>query len=113
MRVLLDENLPVDFASLVTWHVVETVSGLGWSGVKNGELLERMEGRFDALLTMDRNLPHQRNVAALPFGIVVIQARSNRMVHLRPLVPQVLSALEGLRAGELRRVPAGLEPRAR
>jgi hypothetical protein len=50
MRVLLDENVPVDLASLLDRHNVETVSGLGWDGVKNGELLLRMRGRFDALL---------------------------------------------------------------
>ena len=54
MRVLLDENVPVDLAGLIGDHDVETVSGLGWSGIKNGELLHWMHGRFDALVTMDR-----------------------------------------------------------
>lgn len=50
MRVLLDENIPVDLAGLLSGHDAQTVSGLGWDGVKNGELLRRMQGIFDANL---------------------------------------------------------------
>ncbi|MBS0181162.1 MAG: hypothetical protein JSS39_02060 [Nitrospira sp.] len=77
-------------AGLLSGHDAQTVSGLGWDGVKNGELLCRMQGTFDALVTMDRNLPHQQNLAVQPFGIVLIKAPSNRMVHLRPLVFEIL-----------------------
>ena len=104
MRVLLDENIPLDLASLLVDHDVVTVSGLGWNGVKNGELLRRMGSRFDALVTMDRNLPHQQNLEIQPFGVVLIVAPSNRMIHIRPLVAQGLEALSGIRPGELRQV---------
>lgn len=49
MRVLLDENVPVDLALELGGHEVATVIGLGWEGIKNGELLRRAGGRFDAL----------------------------------------------------------------
>lgn len=104
MRVLLDENLPADLAGLLGGHDVETVSGLGWNGVKNGELLRRMHGAFHALVTMDRKLPRQQNLKALPFGVVLVEARSNRMIDLRPLVPNMLVALDGISPGELRRI---------
>ena len=106
MRVLLDENVPVDVAGLLRGHEIATVAGLGWKGITNGELLARMSGRFDALVTMDRNLPHQQNLSAHPFGVVLVEAPSNRMVHLRPLVPAVLEALLGIEPGQLRRVGA-------
>ena len=104
MRVLLDENVPVDLTSLLGRHHVETVTGLGWDGVKNGELFLRMRGGFDALVTMDRRLPHQQNLPVQSFGVVLVQAASNRMIHLRPLGPAILEALDGIRPGELRRV---------
>lgn len=97
MRVLLDENVPADLASLLGAHDVETVSGLGWAGVKNGELLRRIRGRFDALVTMDANIPHQQNLAVQPFGVVLVEAPSNRMVHPRALLPEILAALDGVR----------------
>lgn len=59
-----------------------TVADAGWTGVTNGELLRRASGHFDALLTMDRNLQHQQNLAQLPFGVILIRAPSNRLPHL-------------------------------
>lgn len=97
--------MPVDLGPALAGHEVATVSSLGWEGVENSELLRRAAGRFDALLTMDQGLPSQHDVPALPLGVVLVRARSNRMVHLRPLVPAI-QALEGLRPGELRRVGA-------
>jgi hypothetical protein len=99
VRVLLDENLPHDLAGLLAGHDVETVAGRGWAGIQNGELLERAAGTVDAFLTMDRKLPEQRNAGAFPFGILVIQAPSNRLLHLRPLVPAILRALSTLSPG--------------
>ncbi|WP_290650873.1 hypothetical protein [Aquisalimonas sp.] len=96
----------MDFAALMIGHDAHTVSGMGWDGLKNGELLRRMAGRFDVLVTMDANLPHQQNLTAQPFGVVLVQAASNRLVHLEPLVPTILAAVGDVGAGELRRVGA-------
>jgi predicted nuclease of predicted toxin-antitoxin system len=104
VRVLLDENLPVELVSGLSGHQVETVTGLGWQGIQNGELLARMAGRFDALVTMDKNLKDQQPLAAQPFGVVLVRAASNRMVHLRSVLPDLLTALNDLSPGELRRV---------
>ncbi len=104
VRVLLDENLPYDLVGELPGHEVFTVQSLGWSGVKNGELLRRMRGVFDALVTMDKNLEKQQALAGQPFGTVIVRATSNRMLHLRPLLGALLEALTDLQPGELRRV---------
>lgn len=104
MRILLDENLPIDLARRLEPHEVQTVTGVGWEGVKNGELLRRAAENFDAFLTMDRNLEFQQPLARQPFGIVLIRASSNRMAHLEPLLPLILEALDGLNAGDVRHV---------
>ena len=106
MRVLLDENLPHDLASELVEHDVATVQGLGWAGIKNGELLQRATDKIDAFLTMDRNIEHQQNVGALSFGIVLIRARSNRMPDLRRLVKDILGALEHVEGGQIQHVGA-------
>jgi len=80
MRILLDENFPVDFAKLLVGHEVATVYNLGWSGIKNGELLRRAYSVCEVFVTLDRNLEFQKNIKVLPFGIVVVCARSNRVV---------------------------------
>ena len=104
MRVLLDENLPVHLAAELAGHEVGTVAGLGWRGIKNGELLHRAQRSFEVLVTMDRNLEFQQNISGLQLSILLILAHSNRMVDLRPLVPAILEAIETGHPGELKRV---------
>ena len=91
---------------LLVGHTVETVAGRGWAGVRNGELLTRASGTFDAFLTMDRRLPDQQRIAQLPFGVILLVAPSNRLIHLRPLVPDVLRVLPTVAAGSLHVVGA-------
>ena len=102
MRLLLDECVPRpllrDLADVDAHHVVD----LGWSSKRNGELLNLMLGqKFDALLTVDQNLPFQQNLRASGVGVVVIVAATNRVQELRPLMSQVRDVLNGLRPGEL------------
>ena len=104
MRLLLDEHLPIGLSAELHGHAVDTVSGRGWTGIKNGELLRRMTGQYDVLVTMDRSIEFQQRLSTLPFGIVLVRARSNRMQDLRPLVPSILSARDAVDASRIRRV---------
>jgi hypothetical protein len=99
VRVLLDEHLLVDLGRDLHGHQVDTVVGRGWAGVKNGDLLQRMRGEYEVLLTMDRGLEFQQNISALPFGVLLIRADSNRMA-----VPAILEALSAIKAGRVCRV---------
>jgi hypothetical protein len=101
VRLLLDENLPHDLGRRLSGHQVSTVVGEGWAGVQNGALLKLASGRFDAFLTMDRRLPTQQRISDLPFAVILLHAFSNRMVHLDPLVPELLRTLPGAAAGAL------------
>ena len=104
MRALLDENIPVDFAAELQGHDVSTVVGLGWSGVLNGELMRRARECCDVFVTLDRNIEFQRNISALPFGVIVVRAISNRMIHLRPLTAAILLAVSAAKPGQLDKV---------
>ncbi len=106
VRILLDENLPVDLAKELPGHTVDTVRALDWSGVANGELLRRTAENHEVFVTMDRNLEHQQRIQAFPFGIVVIHAASNQLKHLRPMLPELLAVFQTVRPGELVRVGA-------
>ena len=57
--------------------------------------------RFEALLTVDRNLPFQQNLRASGLAVVIAVARTNRVKELRPLMPQLLDALGIVKAGEV------------
>jgi hypothetical protein len=62
MRLLLDEQLPTGLPAELSGHTVDTVSGRDWSGIKNGELLRRMSGQYDVLVTMDRSTEFQQRI---------------------------------------------------
>ena len=104
MRVLLDEQLPIDLAAALQGHSVDTVVGRGWTGITNGELLRRMGTEYEALVTMDRGIEFQQNLAAASVGVLLVRARSNRMIHLLPLVPAILEALPLIKPGQLHRI---------
>jgi hypothetical protein len=104
VRVLLDENLPHDLIKALSAHEVLTVQGLGWAGVKNGELLLRASGRVDAFVTMDRKLEHQQDLTKLSFGVILVVARSNRVQDLLAIVPGLIEALKRSRPGTFEQV---------
>ena len=106
MRVLLDENLPHDLIAELIGHDAVTLQGLGWSGVKNGDLLRRAAGQIDGFVTMDRNLEREHDLTILPFGVIVLLARSNRMHHLLPVVPALLERLTRIKPGLVEHVGA-------
>ena len=103
MRLLLDEQLPIGLAAELPGQTVDTVSGRGWSGIKNGELLRRMSGQYDVLVQWTAASSSNSASRHCPFGIVLVRARSNRMEHQRPLVPSILSALDAVNPGRIRR----------
>ena len=55
-----------------------------------------MRGQYDVLVTMDRGLEFQQRISTLPFGIILVRARSNRIEDLKPLAPSILSALDAI-----------------
>lgn len=71
MRILLDESLPKELQSELPGHEVRTVQEMGWSSLKNGELLSRGAGHFDAFLTADQNIQYQQNLSTLAVSVVV------------------------------------------
>lgn len=62
MRILIDECLPVALKGNLTamGHECQAVRHAGFGSKKNGELLTIAEGRWDVLLTSDRNIKYQQ-----------------------------------------------------
>jgi hypothetical protein len=106
MRVLLDECLPEGLRAELPGHQVLTVRQAGLAGKKVGDLLTAASGRFDAFITMDRSLQWQQQVSAFDLGVVIIRARSNSLLSIRPLVPDLLRLLPIVSPGQVVRVGA-------
>lgn len=104
--------MPLPFARDIVGHEVQTVRRLGWMGTQNGELLRQAAAAgFDAIVTMDRNMPYQPNLGAIELGIVVVRAPSNRLEALQPLAGEIAAALDMLDRGQV--VQVGRSPRQR
>ena len=107
MRILLDECVPRPLRREFPGHEIRTIRETGWTGKKNGELLALMAGAgFEVLLTVDRNLRHQQNLAASSVSVLVMVASTNRLADLIPLAPSVEIALRHLRPGNAVEVSA-------
>ncbi len=101
MRVILDECLPRRLGLELSGHVVSTVPQAGWAGIANGRLLACIQGNYDAFVTIDKNLSAQQKTAGLSFGVIVLQAPSNKLEDVKPLVPQILAVLLSLQPGQV------------
>jgi predicted nuclease of predicted toxin-antitoxin system len=103
MRILIDECLPAPITRSFTPHGHEcrTVRETGFAGKKNGELLSLAGGEWDVLLTNDKNIKYQQNMAGRRISIIVLLARSSRLSDLLPLVPECLRILSSIRPGQI------------
>jgi hypothetical protein len=106
MRLLLDESVPRRFRQALPAHTVKTSVEMGWGGMKNGALLARAAAEFEAVITVDQNLPYQQNIATLPIAVVVLVAPSNELRSLLPLVPRLEEMLATLQPRSLVRIQA-------
>ena len=101
MRVLLDECIDRRFAKDIQGHEILTVPQAGWAGIKNGELLTRAQTQFDVFVTVDRNLAFQQNIPQFTIAVIVLQAKTNRLKDLHPLLPKLLQILTTAPKGEV------------
>ena len=99
MRVLLDECIDWRLSRDLEGHEVGSARQMGWTAVKNGELLSLASRHFDVFVTVDRNLSSQQNLGALRLAVIVLGARTNRLADLRPLVPELPTAIASAQPG--------------
>lgn len=104
MRILLDESVPTRLGRLLIGHDVKSVQRHGWGGVKNGKLLALAATEFDVLLTADKGIEYQQNLATLPVAVLIVLANSNRLEDMASVVPNILKALINLQPRTVQRV---------
>jgi len=104
MKLLLDECVVHDLKSDLAAHEVSTVVEAGFGGLENGELLRAASGKFDVLITADRNLSYQQNIRSLQIAVLIMVSRGITYADLKPLVPELLVSLNKIKPGEFLRV---------
>lgn len=105
MRVLIDEDLDTSLRHHFSEGIVaETVSYRGWKGLGNGDLLNAAEHDYDALVTMDGNIPDQQHLEQFGLAVLILKARSKKLPDLLELMPALKEALPEAEPGTYREI---------
>jgi len=105
MKLLFDECVPRKFKEHFPDYNRETVPEAGLAGKKNGELLAlAQQAGFQVFLTVDRGIEYEQNLGEVGIAVILIRAKSSRLVDLLPHVTEVLRVLRGIEPGEFIRV---------
>ena len=99
MKVLFDVNMPRPLRRELPGHEVITAQAMGWGELENGDLIDAAEkAGFAALVTADRNLRYQQNLAGRTIGIIVLP--NNKLRLLKMIAPEIRRVLDTLRPGD-------------
>ncbi|MFN0101781.1 MAG: hypothetical protein ACKV2U_06775 [Bryobacteraceae bacterium] len=83
-----------------------TASYMGWSHLKNGELMRAAEdSAFDVLVTGDRTLVHEQNLSGRRLSILALSA--NNWPIVKNFIAQILGAICGAVPGAFVEVDCG------
>jgi hypothetical protein len=94
MKIIIDECVPSIVKRGLPDRAIQTVQEMGWSGIKNGELLRLVIGQFDVFITSDKNLRHQQNLEALELTVILLP--SNQVPVVQALLLQLDAVLTQL-----------------
>ena len=73
MLVLFDHSTPAPLRYALTAHIVVETIERGWERLENGALLDAAEAAtFEVLVTADKNIRYQQNLAGRNIAIVVL-----------------------------------------
>ena len=98
MLILFDQATPVPIRPYLEGHTVRTAAQQGWDKLRNGDLLTAAEeAGFDILLTTDKNMRYQQNLAGRSIAIVVLGQQ--QWPQLRPQIQRVIEAVDAAKPG--------------
>jgi hypothetical protein len=98
MLILFDNGTPAPLRALLTGHTVAEAIERGWDRLTNGELLNEAEAAgFEVLLTTDKNMRYQQDLARRQIAFVVLG--NGQWPVLRRYVERVVSAVDAATPG--------------
>ncbi len=104
MRILFDHGTPSGIAKALSGHDVTEAIDRGWDRISNGQLLKLAEeAGFGLLLTTDKNIRYQQNLAGRKISIVVLGNSTWRYVRLR--LDRIVEATNAATPGSYIEVP--------
>ena len=104
-KLLLDECIPRKLKNHLPGHDCVTVPEVGWAGKKNGELLSLAENSgFQVFVSLDQGIEFQQNLTGRNIAVILLRAKSSRLVDLIPSAAKVLMSLSSIEPGQLVRI---------
>jgi hypothetical protein len=105
VKILLDECVTKKLKIYLPDFEVYTVTEMGWSGLKNGNLMRvAIDAQFDVLLTIDKNLEHQQNMNKYSIIVAVFDVEKSKIDFLKLLVPQFKARINEFKSGSVYRI---------
>src|SRR6202044_2737633 len=94
MLVLFDNGTPRSLARyLIDRHTITEARARGWERLENGALLTAAEAAgFEVILTTDRNLRYQQNLAGRKIAVVALG--KGRWTLIKAHVAEVVAAVD-------------------
>lgn len=99
MTILLDESVPRVVKIRLDEFSIATVQEMGWTGMKNGDLLAAASQQFTVLMTADKNLRYQQNLKGHRLSIIV--PPTNQVSLVVTLLPVIQNTLKTIQPGDL------------
>ncbi|HXD34129.1 MAG TPA: DUF5615 family PIN-like protein [Pyrinomonadaceae bacterium] len=103
MKILLDECTPRVIKKRLPDRDIQTVQEMGWSGIKNGDLMAVAEEQFDVFITADKNLLYQQNFSNRRLSVLVLP--SNQVPIIEALISDIDNALSTAQRGSIIEIP--------
>ena len=98
MKILFDQGTPVPLRRYLSEHAIDTAYEKGWSALTNGALLAIAEQKgYEVLITTDRNLRYQQNLANRQIAIVVLMTTS--WPRIQQHLDLIQSVVNGIKPG--------------
>jgi hypothetical protein len=98
MLILFDHVTPKGIAGCLAGHTVVTAQERGWDTLGNGDLLEAAErAGFDVVVTADKNMRYQQNLAGRTIALVVLGTPQWPVVKLH--LERISAAVNAATAG--------------
>lgn len=102
MKILLDECVTKKLKRHLDEFEVRTVVDMGWSGYRNGILLKAaVEEQFDLLLSIDKNMVHQQNMANYDIAVVVFDTQRSKVDILLNFLPEFTARIHDFPKGQI------------
>jgi hypothetical protein len=99
MRILFDQGTPAPLRRELVGHAISTADEMAWADLTNGELLNAAEAAaFDLLITTDKNLRYQQNLAGRRLAILVLPTTS--WPKIRQHIPEIINAVSRIHSAE-------------